>query len=484
MKLYSDATAVAQAIKRGNLSPKEAVQMALDQIEKLNPQLNAVHFIQAERALAEAEKLTDYSAPFAGVPILLKDLGQSYEGFLDASGSALLKDNRSKMTNHLVKSMLKAGFIIIGMSNVPEFGIKFISDSNYYGCVKNPVEPAYHAGGSSGGAAAAVQSGMVPIAAASDGGGSIRIPASFSGLIGLKPSTGRMAAGPSVWRSWGGGSTNFAVTRSMRDTESLFELMQTDEYDAMPFRLPLISSEAIQEAHAGVKKLKIGYAVYPEYDSKEAVQAMEETVALFRKHGFSVEAADPELPVDSLIESYYMMNGIEIDKIFNNIEKGLGRKIEAHDVEPITWALREYGRKILGSQYSALFDLWDQASAAMSNFHKEYNLYLHPTTTGPAPSLDQILYDEEAFLAAGDYQKLSFNEMQAMIRQAFEPANHLSPYALIDNLTGCPAISLPLHTCQSGLPLGLQFSAAKGREDLLLAIGRYLEKHNSFAYYD
>ena len=179
MKLYSDATAVAQAIKRGNLSPKEAVQMALDQIEKLNPQLNAVHFIQAERALAEAEKLTDYSAPFAGVPILLKDLGQSYEGFLDASGSALLKDNRSKMTNHLVKSMLKAGFIIIGMSNVPEFGIKFISDSNYYGCVKNPVEPAYHAGGSSGGAAAAVQSGMVPIAAASDGGGSIRIPPVF-----------------------------------------------------------------------------------------------------------------------------------------------------------------------------------------------------------------------------------------------------------------------------------------------------------------
>lgn len=484
MKIYSDATAVAQAIKKGKLSPQEAVKMALDQIKKLNPKLNAVHFMQAEQALEEAKNLRDFSAPFAGVPILIKDLGQSYEGFLDASGSALLKDNRSKMTNHLVQSILKAGFIIIGMTNVPEFGIKFISDSKYYGSVKNPVDPAYHAGGSSGGAAAAVQSDMVPIAAASDGGGSIRIPASFSGLIGLKPSTGRMATGPSSWRSWGGGATNFAVTRSMRDTESLFEMMQTYEYDAMPFRLPTISSEAIQKAHEGVKELKIGYTIRPEYDSNEAVQAMEETVALLRKCGFTVEAACPKLPVESLIESYYMMNGIEIDKIFNNIEKGLGRKIEAHEVETITWALREYGKKILGSQYSALFDLWDQASAVMSAFHKDYDLYLHPTTTGPAPSLDQVLYDEEAFLAIKDYKGLSQDEMKMIIRKAFKPADHLSSYALIDNLTGCPAISLPLHTCQSGLPLGLQFSAAKGREDLLLAIGRFLEKHNHFHHYN
>lgn len=484
MKLYSDATAVAQAIKKGDIIPQEAVQMALDQIEKFNSKLNAVHFIRAEQALKEAKNLTDFSAPFAGVPILLKDLGHSYEDFLDASGSALLKDNRAKMTNHLVQSILEAGFIVIGMTNVPEFGIKFISDSKYYGTVKNPVDPTYHAGGSSGGAAAAVQSDMVPIAAASDGGGSIRIPASFSGLIGLKPSTGRMAAGPNTWRSWGGGATNFVVTRSMRDTESLFEMMQTYEYDAMPFRLPTISSEAIQKAHEGVKKLKIGYAVRPEYDSNEAVQAMEETIALLRRQGFTVEAACPKLPVESLIESYYMMNGIEIDKIFNNIEKGLGKKIEAHDVEPVTWALREYGKKILGSQYSAIFDLWDQASSTMSVFHKEYDLYLHPTTTGPAPSLDQVLYDEKVFLAVKDYKELSQDEMKAMIMQSFEPANHLSPYALIDNLTGCPAISLPLHTCQSGLPLGLQFSAAKGREDHLLAIGQYMEKHNNFRHYN
>lgn len=484
MKLYSDATAVAQAIKKGNLSPREAVQMALDQIAALNPELNAVHFQRSEQALEEADRLRDFSAPFAGVPILLKDLGHHYEGCLDTSGSALLKGNRAKTTNHLVASILEAGFIVIAMTNVPEFGIKFISDSKYYGTVKNPIDPAYHAGGSSGGAAAAVQSGMVPLAAASDGGGSIRIPASFSGLIGLKPSTGRMATGPGAWRSWGGGATNFALTRSMRDTESLFKVMQTDKYDAMPFRLPTISAEAVQEAHEGVKELKIGYALHSEYDSDEAVQAVKETVKFLKSHGFQVKAARPNLSIEPLIESYYLMNGIEIDKIFNNIEKKLGRAIQAHEVEPITWALREYGKKIPGSCYSAAFDLWDQASAAVSAFHEEYDLFLHPTTTGPAPGLEEVVYDEEIFTAVKDYQKLSREEIKRMIMQSFESANRLSPYALIDNLTGCPAVSLPLHTCRSGLPLGLQFSAAKGREDLLLAVGCYLEENDRFHYYN
>lgn len=483
MTHIQDATAFAQAIKNKDLSPKEAVQAAIQRIEDKNDDLHAIHHDRFDQALKEAEDFDRFDAPFAGVPIVIKDLAQQLEGGLDSSGSALLKNNQAQATNHFVSRLQDAGFIIVGQTNVPEFGIKFISDSQTFGTVKNPVDSNYHAGGSSGGAAAAVQSGMVPLATASDGGGSIRIPASFSGLIGLKPTTGRMPMGPKAWRSWGGGAVHFALTQTMRDTETLFLHMQTDHYDAMPYRLPRLAASAIDQAKDQVKSLRIGLVNRPAWDSDEAQAALDQMETIFSQAGYDVAWVEPDLDLDRLIETYYQMNAAEMDKILTAIEGRMSQAVQRQDLEPLTWALRQYGQWIKGSEYSTFLDLWDQASYQMSQVFDQVDLMIQPTTTGPAPALNEVLYDDSAIEAIEQADEVSRKEWEAIIKNCLDSANRLSPYALVDNLAGLPAMSLPLWTCQDGRPLGLQLSAPKGREDRLLALGSWLEDHGHLKYY-
>ena len=210
-----DATEIAYLIKTKQLSPKEAVMNAFSEIKTKNGQLNAVVSLREEKALEEAKRCVALASPFAGVPILLKSLGQYLEGEPATDGSKLFKDAKATQTDIFVKALQQAGFIIIGQSNAPEFGFTNVTDSKLYGPARNPWNPEFYSGGSSGGAASAVASKMVPLAAASDGGGSIRIPASFTGLIGLKPTRGRTPVGPSSWRGWQGASVSFAITRSI-----------------------------------------------------------------------------------------------------------------------------------------------------------------------------------------------------------------------------------------------------------------------------
>ena len=226
--MFLDATTLGQMVLSKEISPLELVEESIQKATLLNPSLNAIVYTQYEEAIEKAKRFSLKNQPFAGVPLFLKDLGQEQKGSICTYGSRLFKDIKSTQTDNFVKRLENLGFIILGRTNTPEFGFKTVSDSLLHGPVRNAVNLDRNAGGSSGGAAAVVASGITPIAAASDGGGSIRIPASHNGLIGLKPSRGRVIAGPGSYRGWNGATVHFALTKSVQDTRNL--LFHLQEY--------------------------------------------------------------------------------------------------------------------------------------------------------------------------------------------------------------------------------------------------------------
>ncbi|HFI0025565.1 TPA: amidase [Streptococcus suis] len=474
---WKDATAMAQAVNQKQVSAKELVQEAIDRIEKLNSDLNAVVSKQYEEALKEAEKEDYLGKPFAGVPFLLKDLGQNEAGQLTTAGSRLFQDYRAGYTDKLVQAFKNLGFIILGRTNTPEFGFKNISDSSLHGPVKLPLDLSRNAGGSSGGAAAAVASGMVPLAAASDGGGSIRIPASFNGLIGLKPSRGRIPVGPHSYRGWQGASSNFALTKSVRDTKRLLYHLQTYQVEA-PFPLALLSEQSLLAPQD--KPLKIAYSLESPIGnsvSADAKQAVLSLLPQLEALGHQItELTSPVLDGIEVMRAYYLMNSVETAQMFDEIEAGLGRPMTPDDMEVMTWAIYQSGQTIPAKLYSKVLQDWDRYSATMADFHQHYDLLLTPTVADVAPKLDQFTHSQEMLDRLLHTQELAMAEQQSLIWEMFADSLAWTPFTQQANITGQPAISLPTYKTPQGLPIGVQFTAAKGREDLLLYVADQLEQ--------
>lgn len=478
--MYQDATAMAEALRTRELSAEECVQASIDRIERLNPALNAVVTTQYEQALGRARNLKIGEQPFAGVPILLKDLGQEQKGELSTSGSRLFSNYRAQKSDRYTQRLEELGFIVLGRTNTPEFGFKNISDSQLHGSVNLPFDVSRNAGGSSGGAAAAVSSGMVPLAGASDGGGSIRIPASFNGLIGLKTSRGRIPVGPSTYRGWQGASVHFALTKSVRDTKQLLYHLQTYQVEA-PFPLQTLSWESL----FGYEKrpLKIAFSLQSPIDtqvSADAQAAVLELVPALEALGHQVrELTTYPLDGAELISSYYLMNSVETAQMFAGIEASLGRKMRMEDMELMTWAIYRSGHTIPAYRYSQILQDWDQYSAKMAVFHETYDVLLTPTVAGVAPKHGQFALDKHLSEKLQDIDAYGMEEQQELIWQMFEKALAWTPFTPHANLTGQPSISLPTYQTEQGLPIGIQLTAAKGREDILLSLAEELGQLNS-----
>ncbi|MGV3000194.1 amidase [Streptococcus suis] len=474
---WIDATAMAQAVNQKQVSAKELVQETIAKIEQLNPALNAVVSKQYEQALQEAEMGNFQDKPFGGVPLLLKDLGQNEAGHLSTAGSRLFENYRAGHTDKLVQAFKDLGFIILGRTNTPEFGFKNISDSSLHGQVKLPLDLSRNAGGSSGGAAAAVASGMIPLAAASDGGGSIRIPASFNGLIGLKPSRGRIPVGPNSYRGWQGASSNFALTKSVRDTKRLLYHLQTYQVEA-PFPLALLSEQSLLVPQD--KPLKIAYSLESPIGnsvSADAKQAVLSLLPQLEALGHQItELTSPVLDGLEVMRAYYLMNSVETAQMFDEIEAGLGRPMTPDDMEVMTWAIYQSGQTIPAKLYSKVLQDWDRYSATMADFHQHYDLLLTPTVADVAPKLDQFTHSQEMLDRLLHTQKLAMAEQQSLIWEMFAESLAWTPFTQQANITGQPAISLPTYQTPQGLPIGVQFTAAKGREDLLLHVADQLEQ--------
>ncbi|HEM6346877.1 TPA: amidase [Streptococcus suis] len=474
---WKDATEMALAVRTGQVSAKELVAQAIERIEEENPAINAVVSKQYEQALQEAEIGDFQDKPFGGVPLLLKDLGQNEKGQPSSAGSRLFQNYRVAHTDRLVQAFKDLGFIILGRTNTPEFGFKNISDSSLHGPVNLPLDPSRNAGGSSGGAAAAVASGMVPLAAASDGGGSIRIPASFNGLIGLKPSRGRIPVGPHSYRGWQGASSNFALTKSVRDTKRLLYHLQTYQVEA-PFPLALLSEQSLFAPRH--RSLKIAYSLESPIGSPVSADARQAVLSLLPQlealgHQIT-ELTSPVLDGIEVMRAYYLMNSVETAQMFDEIEAGLGRPMTPDDMEVMTWAIYQSGQTIPAKLYSKVLQDWDRYSATMADFHQDYDLLLTPTVADVAPKLDQFTHSQEMLDRLLHTQELAMAEQQSLIWEMFAESLAWTPFTQQANITGQPAISLPTYKTPQGLPIGVQFTAAKGREDLLLYVADELEQ--------
>lgn len=478
-----DGLFYAEQLKNKVISPKELVEQSFQIIEKENPTLNAVIHHRKEKALKEAEERDFSGKPFGGIPILVKGLGQSLAGEPSTSGSNLLKNSVAAQTSHFTQALIDAGFIVIGQTNVPEFGFKNITEPELYGPSRNPWNTNYSPGGSSGGAATAVASGMVPIAGASDGGGSIRIPASFTGLVGLKPTRGRTPIGPGSGRNWQGASISFALTKSIRDTAAMMDVLQTIQ-PAAAFQTPLFAEGYMNHLHYAPKKtFRIAYTLESPVLSKvseEAQKAVLKTVEWLRAQGHSVVEKAPEIDGVHLMKSYYIMNSGETTAMMGNIESALQRKLTINDMELVTWVLFTAGKTISAAAYSNTLNTWDQAAEVMAGFNESFDLFLTPATADSPPKVGTEWQDETMLERMRNITEVDSTEQQQIVWDMFSKSLPITPFGMQANLTGQPSISLPVHLTKDALPLGVQFTAPKGREEWLLAIGRDMEADGQF----
>ncbi|PPA71948.1 amidase [Jeotgalibacillus proteolyticus] len=480
--LNLDATGLAELIKKKKISSKEAVSATISRIEEVNPEINAVVAERFEKALNEAEQI-DPEKTFAGVPILMKNISQAVKDEKLTGGSRLLKNQTAKENSHFVNSIMKAGFIVIGHTNTPEFGLKNITEPTLYGPTRNYVNRDHSPGGSSGGAAASVAGKMVPLAGASDGGGSIRIPASFSGLIGLKPTRGRTPVGPGAGRQWQGAAIDFALTKSVRDTAALLDEVQTYQLSAA-FNTALFNEGYLNFINNEEKKhYKIGFSTVSPVGtpvSEAAVTTVMNLAGWLSEQGHAVEEAHPEINGRHLMEQYYLMNAGEMAGVVSTLEKAYNRKLTSRDMEIESWVLAEAGKKVTAGEFSMSLAAWDQAAQQMFRFHEEYDFYLTPSTAFSAPEIGELTPNQEQIEKLLHVSSMDAGSQQELIYSMFEPSLTYSPFTQLANLTGQPGISLPTGIDSLNLPIGVQLMTAKGEEHLLLKLASEIEKAGLF----
>lgn len=475
-----DGIGLNELIVKKELTAQELLDSVIARIEAVNPSINAVIHKMYSQARKNVEvKRTD---PFAGVPMLLKDITQEMKGEPITSGASGFAYYKAEDDSEFVKRLRKTGAIFVGQTNVPELALMAITEPKLYGATRNPWNVDYTPGGSSGGAAAAVAAGMVPIAGANDGGGSIRIPAAYCGLFGLKPTRGRTPVGRRQGRHWQGASIDHVLTRTVRDSALMLDLVKGYEKGA-PFHAPPLDCSYYEATKTHLEKtLRIAYSVespigtdvHP--DCKEAVMS---TVRLLESMGHIVEEKPAPVNGRKLAESYITLYFGEVAAMLTKMEKILGRKVKFNDVEPTTWILGLFGKATSIAEWMVQFQEWDIAAFSMEDFHDTYDLYVTPTTAFPPAKIGELaISPAESFLIqlVDTFKIASLVKKSGFIDQLVEKNLMRTPFTQLANFTGQPAMSVPLYKTESGLPLGVQFMAAKGREDLLFQLAAELEQ--------
>lgn len=455
-----DATAQADLVRKRRVSPLELTEAAIARIERVNPSINAVVVEQFERALRDARgPLPD--GPFRGVPFLVKDLHAADAGAPLTQGSRFLKDYVPDYDSELVARFKRAGLVIVGRTNTPEFGIPPTTEPVLYGPSKNPWDPRHSTGGSSGGAAAAVAARLVPVAHASDGGGSIRIPASCCGIFGIKPTRGRTPAGPKVGEGTAGLAAQFAVSVSVRDSARLLDAVAGPAVGD-PYHAPARARPYAEEVDAPPGRLRVAvmreaWNHAPIHD--DCTAAVDGAASLLRELGHDVE--DRSLPIRDT--AGYFSNFVTVWCVaaaatLSAAESAAGRRATPDDVEPLTWALASLGRGRSAVEYLDALRTLHRVSREVAAFFADYDVLVTPTLARPPVVLGELDCPPEeplrGFVKSGDY----------------------AAFTALFNVTGQPAMSVPLHFTAAGLPVGVQFVAGFGGESTLFGLAGQLER--------
>lgn len=475
-----DGIGLAQLLKNKEISAEELLESVILRIEKVNPSINAVIYKMYEKAKKELEK--GVSGEFAGVPILLKNITQEVKGEPITSGSKALKNYIAKQDSEFVKRLRKTGVLFVGYTNVPELALMGITEPTFYGPTKNPWNLAYTPGGSSGGSAAAVAAGIVPIAGANDGGGSIRIPAAYCGLFGLKPTRGRTPAGKTSGRHWQGAAVDHVITKTVRDSALMLDLVKGYEKGAA-FHAPPMEGNYYQLSQTPISnKLKIAFSVNSPIGTEvhpECKKAVLKTAKLLESMGHEVVEKDAPVDGKKLAKSYITLYFGEVAASFKNMEETLGRKVKMDDVEPTTWLLGLLGKATSADEWVLSMREWDNAAFMMEEFHETYDLYMTPATAFPPAKIGELAIssrEEKLIRLVHTFKLGSIVKKSSLVNEMIENSLKRTPFTQLANLTGQPAMSVPLHLTKDGLPIGVQFVAAEGREDLLFQLAGTLEK--------
>jgi amidase len=462
-----DATAQAELVRTGEVTPLELVDAAINNIEKLNGELNAVihPLFDSARAAAQGE-LPD--GPFRGVPLLFKDLFGSVEGDPVHEGMQFLKNAawRADHTDALARRYLEAGFVGVGRANTPELGLVPTTEPEAYGPTRNPWDPTRTPGGSSGGSAAAVASGMVAVAHANDGGGSIRIPASCCGLVGLKPSRGRVSLGPDYTAISDMLVAELCVSRTVRDTAAVLDVLH-GRCDGETVAAPAPARPYREEIGADPGRLRVALltdnplgksVVHP-----DCVDAARATARLLESLGHSVEETYPDCMQPELVGHFTTLWVCTLLYNIHYWQRKVGRTAGRDEMEALTWTMCEMARATTAFDYiDAQHATDDLARDIDAWFASGYDLLLTPTLGEPPCPLGE------------------FNTPDDPLR-GFVRAAAFVPYTPLANMAGTPAISLPLAWNTDGLPIGSMLMAAYGREDVLLRVASQLEAAQPWA---
>jgi len=478
--LKYDASAMAAAVHRGEVGADEWLALALQQTERLNPELNAITTLMQSEA--EKRLRSQLAGPLAGVPMLIKDVTQDYAGLPTSYGSRAFQRIVPRRHSAIVERLLAAGAVIFGKTNTPELGLKAVTDSRALGIARNPWDIEHVPGGSSGGSAAAVAAGIVPMAGANDGGGSIRIPAACCGLFGLKPSRGRVSVGPALGEAWEGASSDLVVSRSVRDSALALDVLSGPE-PGDPFVINPPGRSFVTLAQREPERLRIGFTtrspigmpVHP-----EAVRAVEAAARLLAGLGHEVVEAEPVYDGVALARCYLHLYFGQVAAAIAEARRAGARR---GDFELLTRVLGTLGDAMSAGRYVDSHLRWNDFARSLGEFHAQHDLLLTPTLAHPPirhgqgdpPAWQRTVLSP--LLGSGLLSVLaSLGLMDGMVDQIARDNLAYVPFTQLANLTGTPAMSVPLHWTAEGLPLGVQFIGPFGAEALLLQLATQLER--------
>jgi amidase len=453
-----DGLGLAELVKKKKVKPSELVEAAIERIERLNPKLNAVVFKGYDDARARAK--TKLTGAFAGVPMLLKDILGFKKGWPNRSGARFMRTDPYTFNSTLVDRFEAAGLIPLGKTNVPEFGIVPLTESKLYGPAHNPWNLDHSTGGSSGGSGAAVAAGIVPVAHANDGGGSIRIPASCCGLVGLKPTRGRNPLGPTAGDIMGGLLAEHVVSRSVRDTAAVLDATAGPELGD-PYAAPPPPGSYLAAIKKKPKKLRIAFATKL-FDGgafdPECKAAVEAAAKLCAKLGHHVEEGMPAVSTPFLASHFLPIWASGLAMLIDFIASTSGKTPAREEFEGLTWGLYQYGKTITAGQYQLAWTVLQGMTRKIAAWQQPYDAWITPMLSQPPLKIGTVDLEETDLM------------------KGFAPIINYVPFAALQNVTGQPAINLPLSWSKSGLPLGVQFVGRFGEEHVLLQLAAQIEK--------
>ncbi|MDJ0780479.1 MAG: amidase [Desulfosarcinaceae bacterium] len=475
-----DALGLAELVSRKQVTAAELCEAAIDRIAAINPRLNAVvtpMFDHGRAATAAALP----EGPFTGVPFLIKDLYYAYAGVPLSSGCRAFSTWVPDHDDEMVIRIKRAGAVILGRTNTPEFGLLAVTEPDLFGPCRNPWRTDRTPGGSSGGAAAAVAAGMVPMAAGGDGGGSIRIPAAYCGLFGLKPSRGRNPTGPDHGLVWQGAVQNHVITRSVRDSAAMLDATHGADAGA-PYEIRPPARPFLEAVGTEPPPLKIAINATSPLNTpvhSDNVAAVRAAAKLLEELGHRVAAARPAIDGIALAKSYLTMYFGEVAADIDAMAATLKRKAGPADVERTTFILGLLGRSVSAGDFVTALRRWDLAAREMGRFFRRYDLYLTPTTAAPPALIGSLRPKGVEALLMGTVNTLRLGwllKRTALLDDLAVKSLARTPFTQLANLCGLPAMSVPLHWTAAGLPVGVQFIAPFGAEATLFQLAGQLER--------